>query len=181
VSRKQLLALVSHGKKKESYFSFSYKEARDGKTDLKILYREPDEDGQACAGDEKCINETAFTLSGKEQPREIRLRLFLEDVDPQELSIKVRMEVRDELFQGENPPEYWVDYFDFPMIDNTRLSGGYRLAVVMTDFDTSYDRKNEVVTGAARIVVLAFPEQYASLKDRAFLQDVLDEMRPHDQ
>ena len=197
VGRKQLMALVPHGDVRESWFLFE--KTRNG-SDVVVTPL----DGGGAAGDPKLIAETVLEVGdgvtecpigtpadgaahdaepGGETGREagdgvkacqIRVRMYLEDVDPVNLRLKIRTEVQDELLQGQNPPEFWLDHFDFPMIDNTRLSGGYRLALVLTDFGTS--EQGDAIQGAARTAVVAFPEEYASLKDRTFLQDVLDDL-----
>ena len=72
-----------------------------------------------------------------------------------------------------------MDYFDFPMIDNTRIKGGNRIAVVLREFnvESSLTEKNEeLLEGAGLITVIGFPEAYAGLKDRAFLQDLLENL-----
>ncbi|EFK10806.1 conserved hypothetical protein [delta proteobacterium NaphS2] len=75
--------------------------------------------------------------------------------------------------------DFWVDYFDFPMIDNTRIKGGNRIAVVLSEFnvESSFKEKHEeLLEGAGLITVIGFPEAYASMKDRAFLQDLLEHL-----
>jgi len=176
VGRKQLMALVPHGHMHESVFFFEKTRTEaHGEPAVQVV----PVDGplpEGGAGDPKYVGETLLVLGDGARQREVRVRLFLEDVDQQNLRLKVRAEVEDELLAGQSPPEFWLDYFDFPMIDNTRLSGGHRLALVLTDFDAT--GQGDVVQGAARLAVVAFPEEYASLKDRTFLQDVLDELTP---
>jgi hypothetical protein len=62
--------------------------------------------------------------------------------------------------------EFWVGYFDFPMIDNTRLPHDQRAAVVLNAFED----------GAADVTLALFPGSYASLKDKASLQEVLQNL-----
>ena len=62
--------------------------------------------------------------------------------------------------------EFWVGYFDFPMIDNTRLPHDQRAAVVLNAFED----------GAAAVTLGLFPGSYASLKDKASLQEVLQNL-----
>lgn len=71
-------------------------------------------------------------------------------------------------------PIRWISPFDFPMIENLRLWRGHRCAIVLKELELP-QRKGE--EGFANVVVLTFPASYASLKERPFLQDVLEDLR----
>jgi len=59
-----------------------------------------------------------------------------------------------------------VGYFDFPMIDNTRLSDGKRAAVILRDwFDHS-----------AEIQLVYFPGSRASLKEKQYYDELLKDL-----
>ena len=60
-----------------------------------------------------------------------------------------------------------VSYYDFPMIDNTRLNGGNRCAVVLNNF-SNY---------SADITVVLFPGAYASLKEKPYYSEVIESVR----
>jgi hypothetical protein len=70
----------------------------------------------------------------------------------------------------DGPPEvdarFAVGYFDFPAINNTRLSIGERAAVVIKNMDES----------SAKISLLYFPANRAGLNDRMYVEEVLDQM-----
>jgi hypothetical protein len=59
-----------------------------------------------------------------------------------------------------------VGYFDFPAINNTRLSNGERCAVVVRNMDDS----------SARVSLVYFPANRAGLKDRMYVEEILDQM-----
>jgi hypothetical protein len=59
-----------------------------------------------------------------------------------------------------------VDFFDFPMIDNSRLPDGHRCAVVLLSFEPS----------SARVGLLYFPGSRASLKDKPFYDEIIDDL-----
>jgi hypothetical protein len=84
--------------------------------------------------------------------------------------INVRLEIKTPRKTGgivdTSVAEFWVGYFDFPMIDNTRLPNDQRAAVVLNAFEA----------GAADITLVLFPGSYASLKDKASLQEVLQNL-----
>jgi len=63
--------------------------------------------------------------------------------------------------------EFTIDYFQFPMIDNTRLSNDMRCAVVMRDFD--YPNFIEVD-------ILYFPGSHSSLKEKPYYDDVVKKL-----
>ncbi|TPW17067.1 MAG: Uncharacterized protein FD129_517 [bacterium] len=60
-----------------------------------------------------------------------------------------------------------VGYFDFPMIDNTRLTGGDRCAVVL----------NSMTGESADMTVVLFPGAYASLKEKPYYSEVIESIR----
>jgi hypothetical protein len=65
---------------------------------------------------------------------------------------------------------FWVGLFDFPMIDNTRLTHGERCAVSLTTLTPS-------VLGVA---LAYFPGSRASLKDRPYYDELMhDLVRDH--
>jgi hypothetical protein len=58
---------------------------------------------------------------------------------------------------------FTVSFFDFPMIDNLRLTDGQRCALVLSNFN---DHAVEVTT-------VLFPGEYASLKEKPYYNEVL--------
>jgi hypothetical protein len=57
-----------------------------------------------------------------------------------------------------------VSYFDFPMIDNTRLDKGQRCAVVLNSFSDE----------SADLTLVLFPGTYASLKEKPYYNEVIE-------
>jgi hypothetical protein len=82
--------------------------------------------------------------------REIRVGLSIETPDP-ELGRQTKM------------ASFSVSYFDFPMIDNTRLLGGQRCSVVLNSFSDQ----------SADITLVLFPGAYASLKEKPYYDEVI--------
>jgi hypothetical protein len=64
-----------------------------------------------------------------------------------------------------------VSFYDFPMIDNTRLSGDQRVAVVV----------NQVNEQGADLTIVFFPGSYASLRERVSYDEVVERLRDIDQ
>lgn len=86
-----------------------------------------------------------------------------------------KLQVRLEITTLKPSPEtksftFWVGTYDFPMIDNTRMSNDQRCAVVLNSFcDDSSCR--------ADVTVVIFPGSRASLQERTFSEDVIRELR----
>ncbi len=62
---------------------------------------------------------------------------------------------------------FTVSYFDFPMIDNTRLAGGDRCALVLNGFSDH----------SADLTLVFFPGAYASLKEKPYYSEVIESIR----
>lgn len=85
------------------------------------------------------------------------------DMDSHELQFRLKI-----ITPGSPDPnsyEFWVGFFDFPMIDNTRLTHDQRCAVVLRDWE-------EEAQGAEATLIY-FPGSRASLKEKPFFEDVL--------
>ena len=91
-------------------------------------------------------------------------------VDTETKEVKVRLETRTPNDSEEKDStvvaEFWVGIFDFPMIDNIRLSHDQRCAIVLTNF-SEY---------SANIVLLVFPGSHASLKEKPYYEEVVQNL-----
>ena len=63
--------------------------------------------------------------------------------------------------------KFQIGNFDFPMIDNTRLSKDQRAAVVITQAGES----------SAELTLVYFPGSYASLKEKVSSDEVIEQLR----
>ena len=61
---------------------------------------------------------------------------------------------------------FWIGFSDFPMIDNTRLSDGYRCGIVLRSLDES----------GGRMTLVYFPTSRAALKDKPYYDEFMDEL-----
>jgi hypothetical protein len=87
-----------------------------------------------------------------------------------EKRVNVRLDIETSLnakFVNMVTQEFTIDYFQFPMIDNTRLSNDMRCAVVMRDFD--YPNFIEVD-------ILYFPGSHSSLKEKPYYDEVVKKL-----
>jgi hypothetical protein len=90
-------------------------------------------------------------LAVDRESREIKLGLGIETPDP-------------ELGRQAKVATFTVSYFDFPMIDNTRLGAGQRCSVVL----------NNMSDVSADITLVLFPGSYASLKEKPYYNEVIE-------
>ena len=96
-----------------------------------------------------------------------RLKLEVLEVNREREELKVRLEVRSLSKAAVRDATFWVSHFDFPMLDNTRLAGGQRCAVVLQQFDQD----------SAQITVVYFPGSRSSLKEKAYYDELIDDYR----
>ena len=98
------------------------------------------------------------------------LSLVVKKVDPTEKGMQVRLEVKTPRAGSSDydtdDAEFWTGLFDFPMIDHTRLSHDQRCAVVIKNFGKT----------SARIAIIEFPGAYASLKEKPYVQEMIQDM-----
>ena len=145
VVRKQMLVLEGAGRK------------FDRTIDLETLWKTP-------GGIP--LEEATLTLENIKRD----FRIFVIEAHSKIKEVKVRLEIRT----PKEPPadvetnvaEFWVGFFDFPIIDNTRLSSDQRCAIVLTAFGES----------SADITAIYFPGSYASLKEKPYYQEVVQNL-----
>ncbi len=90
------------------------------------------------------------------------------DKKNKEIQVGLTVELPDpKLGRQTKTATFTVSYFDFPMIDNTRLTGGDRCAIVLNNF-SDY---------SADITVVLFPGAYASLKEKPYYSEVIESIR----
>jgi len=68
-----------------------------------------------------------------------------------------------------------LDFFNFPLIDNTLLDGDNRLAVVLTNFKPK--NNNEHPAGLVEVKLLLFPSRYAARRDKPSLYQAIEQLR----
>ena len=87
-----------------------------------------------------------------------------------EKTVNVRLDIEtslNEKFVNMVTQEFTIDYFQFPMIDNTRLSNDMRCAVVMRDF---------AFPDFIEVNILYFPGSRASLKEKPYYDEVVKKL-----
>jgi hypothetical protein len=107
-----------------------------------------------------------LTLNGIDR----EFAIVVKKVDVNRKEIQIRLEVRTHRGSSgdydTDEAEFWSGFFDFPMIDHTRLSHDQRCAVVVRNFGKS----------SARIALVDFPGSYASLKEKPYIQEMIKDL-----
>ncbi len=145
ISRKQMLVLESAGSKVDRLIDVTELKTQPG--------------GVALEPAKLTLDSVARTF-----------QLYLLEADTKTRNLRFRLEIRTPLDTAgnveTNTAEFWVGYFDFPMIDNTRLTHDQRVAVVLNAFEDD----------AADITMAYFPGSYASLKEKPYYQEVMQSL-----
>ena len=144
ISRKQMLLLEGAGRKTDRVVDFENLKTNPGGFPLE---------------------EASLSLDGITR----QFSMFVLAADTQARQINMRLEIKTPAGNGStetSAADFWVGYFDFPMIDNTRLTHDQRAAIVLNAFED----------GFADITLAYFPGSYASLKEKASYQEVFQNL-----
>ena len=101
------------------------------------------------------------------------VHLTILEKDTFNASVNVRLKIGTQIQGKEDKvvdPEFSIDFFEFPMIDNTRLINDKRCAVVLRDFDT--------VNKFIELDLIFFPGSHSSLKERPYYDDIVAKLLP---
>ncbi|MBI5249179.1 MAG: hypothetical protein HY912_06765 [Desulfomonile tiedjei] len=97
-------------------------------------------------------------LQAYQQSNELRVRLYVIN------EVTNKAEERTQL----QTAEFWLSFFDFPLIDNTRLSDDLRCALVLNDVDFNLQR--------AKIEIVLFPGYKAGLKEKPYYNEAIQRL-----
>ncbi len=118
------------------------------------------------------------TLNGIER----HVSVTLGDLDPQRRAVKVTLEIcwsKDKQqpktqFECDNSRDatvsrtFTLDHFNFPKVNNTRLSDNQRFSIVLEEFEPDPDKNSP---GFLEVAAVIFPAEYSSLRDRPSMQE----------
>ena len=100
--------------------------------------------------------------------RVVYLKAMEYNVDDKTVNVRLDIETSvNNKFINMVTQEFTIDYFQFPMIDNTRLSNDMRCAVVMRDFDFPH---------FIEVDILYFPGSHSSLKEKPYYDEVVKKL-----
>ncbi len=98
-------------------------------------------------------------------------KVVLEGVDTADEELNIRLEIRTPKGAGDvdtKTAEFTLNYFSFPMIDNTRLTHDQRSAVVLNNFDPAQS--------VAELTLVYFPGAYASVKEKPYIEELAQKL-----
>lgn len=101
------------------------------------------------------------------------VRLTILDMDTVSRSVNVRLNICTRQTGKQDKcanPSFSIDFFEFPMIDNTRLINDKRCSVAMRDFDV----ENKFI----ELDIIFFPGSHSSLKERPYYDDIVSKLLP---
>ena len=108
------------------------------------------------------------TLSLDSIPTQFMIDVLEVDRVNREIKVGLNIETPDPVEGRQTKTAtFMVSFFDFPMIDNTRLPHGQRCGIILNGFSEH----------AADITVVLFPGAYASLKEKPYYSEVLESVR----
>lgn len=120
----------------------------------------------AAGGAGLALDPETVTVDG--ETFQVGLRVLKVDLEQQQLSVRMRVTAADgSAALPDSRAQFTVGFYDFPVIDNTRLPTGVRCAATLANF-------SEV---AADVVTVCFPGEFASLKDRPYYDEVIQKLR----
>ncbi|MCK9411771.1 MAG: hypothetical protein M0Q53_05690 [Prolixibacteraceae bacterium] len=100
--------------------------------------------------------------------RVVFLKALGYNVDEKRVDVRLDIETSiNDKFINMVTQEFTIDYFQFPMIDNTRLSNDMRCSVVMRDFD---------FPNFVEVDILYFPGSHSSLKEKPYYDEVVKKL-----
>jgi hypothetical protein len=105
------------------------------------------------------------------QPRTFVVEALYRDLNRKEVRLRLQVHAPGQTRAGGSNADsvtsvFWLSSFDFPMIDNIRLSHGQRCAIVLRTFQDE----------SAQITLVYFPGSKASLKEKPYYDEVVHEL-----
>src|SRR5256714_6251019 len=93
-------------------------------------------------------------------------RIDVQGVNPKTHEVEVRLAITTLPGEETKDATFTVGFYDFPMIDNTRLSADQRCAIVLQKFHEGED-------ATAQIRLVYFPGSRAGLREKTFSEDII--------
>ena len=129
-----------------------------------------------CAGSSNTFECVFYDFTNTKHSDSIQhlVHLTILNFDTLSMSANVSLKICTRVGSSEDKcaqPAFAVDFFEFPMIDNTRLINDKRCAVVMRDFDPA----NKFI----ELDLIFFPGSHSSLKERPYYDDIVSKLLPN--
>lgn len=120
-----------------------------------------------------CMFIDSFLIGDEIEPIQHFVHLSIQGKDTVNSTVTVALKIGTRIPEKIDKvvnPVFVVDFFEFPMIDNTRLINDKRCAVVLRDFDS----KNQFI----ELDLIFFPGSHSSLKERPYYDDIVAKLLP---
>ena len=120
-----------------------------------------------------CIFYDSLVSEKKVIPIKHLVHLTIQAKDTLNSTVSVGLKILTRIPEREDKmadPTFAIDFFEFPMIDNTRLINDKRCAVVLRDFDP--------VNQFIELDLIFFPGSHSSLKERPYYYDIVAKLLP---
>ena len=98
---------------------------------------------------------------------QVDLRALGFDENLQQLLLRLEVKAPEGSDKSDTRVTFNIGFFDFPMIDNTRLANGLRCAVSLSALSETN----------ADLATVCFPGEYAGLKDRPYYDEVIQKLQ----
>jgi hypothetical protein len=130
------------------------------KRDATIDFEELASKGSVAMFDDKLSFEAPDPLPNQPQPtRHFTAEVFERDATQHRLNVRVQDDKAQWVF--------WVDVFDFPMVDFVRLSKSERFTVVLRTYKPQ----------SAELTFIYYPSSRGGVKDKPFIDEVISDLR----
>jgi hypothetical protein len=100
--------------------------------------------------------------------RKFFVHILDKDDDAKQMLVYVEISRPGEVRNLEMANTFWLGFSDFPLIDNTRLKNGDRMAIVLHRWEES----------SAELCLAYFPASRASLKDKVYYDELVRQLLP---
>ena len=120
------------------------------------------------AYNESILDRSSFNVGGIQ--RQLRLTFSNPNISRRTIDIDLEIRTQPNKKGVKVDPvtrNFELQYYNFPKIDNTRISDGQRFALIMDKFEPA-DQNPSIELSA-----VVFPSEYASLRDRPGMQEAL--------
>jgi hypothetical protein len=116
-----------------------------------------------------CQTTATFIVKGTQLIYHFNVELLEVDISAVLLRVSLTQEVAQTESFDFKPIEFEVSYYDTPFMSNTRLADGSRFAFTLKNSDAAAKR--------AVLKVVTFPEEFMSLRDRPYFDEMLARVR----
>jgi hypothetical protein len=167
VASSQLESIKQRGETLSIYIPFKLAQKTETAQQKEFTWPQHEE-----AGDEEQASETKHELSKLTQNDITRITTFqFRNADYRQKTIEVDLDIATIKADGSDEPpvikKFTLDYFNFALLDNSRLSDNQNFALILKSFD-----ENMIVVEG-----VLFPGEFSSQRDRPYMTDAIQALK----